>query len=558
VSPVPGEGRSVRAARLALLLATLLAAIAAVFWDLRGHGIGRAVLYDRVAPGGAPHSPQMQAFIREDAILISALVARNADSLVRRPHRIFDPGHCFPATHALALTDPLISLGLLGVPAWITTGDPVATYNVAHALLLLLSALAMVLLVRDWTGVASAGLVAGLLYAFAPPRLHDVTHSFLYDTSWALLGIFFARRLFAAGRWRDALGLALCGALQLGTSLYAMLASLAVALPFAAWLFWHYRLRSVRPLQLLAVVAGVGIAAAFVFASYAGAGGVRSDSPPLFAAWRSFAPGGTLAPAWTGMILALVGLGVARRRALRDLDGDPRWAIALGALLAAALSTGWLYGPLSSALPGLEMVRVPARVASGVQLGAAVLAGIGVAALLRPLPAYAALLVAALLVCLAAGELLWLPRRDAPDGARFAVLELRPPAEALEVFDRLEALGNEGPVLELPDDPRSFSAEEVPARRILLSAYHGRRTSACFGSLRPPGREPLLELFRSWPGPPGYDALRELGFTTIVVDGATLMGRQWRRHLELAAADPALRLRPLHANERFAAWALDP
>jgi hypothetical protein len=201
---------------------------------------------------------------------------------------------------------------------------------------------------------------------------------------------------------------------------------------------------------------------------------------------------------------------------------------------------------------------VPARVATGVQLGSAVLAGIGAAALLRLPGRRLGGLLAALLVLAAATELLLLPRLRAPGRARFAVLELEPPAEAREIFERLEAMGDHGPLLELPVDPQVFAAQQLPQHRILLAAYHHRRTSACFGSLRPPGQEEFLERLRSLGSPESLEALRALGFTTILADGSLLMGRKARSALERADADPAAPLRLLHANERYAAFALEP
>ncbi len=90
------------------------------------------------------------------------LVARNAYTLLNRPHSLFDAEPCHPAENALALGEPAIALSLLGTPAWLLTGDPVTTYNAVMLAFLLIAPFAMFLLVRDWTGSAAAGIVAGL------------------------------------------------------------------------------------------------------------------------------------------------------------------------------------------------------------------------------------------------------------------------------------------------------------------------------------------------------------------------------------------------------------
>ena len=75
--------------------------------------------------------------------------------------RIFDAEQCFPASRSLALGDPAITLGLLGIPVWVLSGDPILTLNVVTLAVNLLAALAMFWLVRDWTGVPAAGIAAG-------------------------------------------------------------------------------------------------------------------------------------------------------------------------------------------------------------------------------------------------------------------------------------------------------------------------------------------------------------------------------------------------------------
>jgi hypothetical protein len=54
--------------------------------------------------------------------------------------------------------------------------------------------------------------------------------------------------------------------------------------------------------------------------------------------------------------------------------------------------------------------------------------------------------------------------------------------------------------------------------RILLTIHHKRRTSTCFGSFRAPGHETLEELVEQLPEPSAVDGLRQLGFTTLVLN----------------------------------------
>jgi hypothetical protein len=428
----------------------------------------------------------------------------------------------------LTSSDPLIALGFLGIPAELAGGEPAAVYDFALAALLLLSGLAMTLLVSDWTGVPAAGLVAGLLYAFDATRLRDIDHPFVYDTSWTLLALFFARRLLARGRWRDAVGLALSAALQLGTSLYAMLAAASVAAPLLVWLLWLYRLRHARLGQLACATALVLCAAWLVLGPYLAvrsAGEVPLQQAPYFAAWADFAPGGRRAAAWSSVALALAGLVLPSRRALSGLAGDPRPALVAGALLAALLATGPAFSALSALLPGLDMVRVPARIGSGVQLALCLMAGIGAAALIRSArsAALAAALQAALLLAVGL-ETVVLPNLAEPSHVRFEALRVRPPRESVAFFEALGRMGNAGPVLELPLETTPYESMQHAPARIVLAAYHRRRTSACFGSFVPPARQRLAEVSAR------FDALRGLGFTTLVLHQAlpgAVATRRW-------------------------------
>ncbi len=77
------------------------------------------------------------------------VVARNARTLLERPGRLWDAEQCYPSEKALALGESALTLGLLGVPAYWLTGDPIVTFNLVLMLLPLISALAMYLLIRS-------------------------------------------------------------------------------------------------------------------------------------------------------------------------------------------------------------------------------------------------------------------------------------------------------------------------------------------------------------------------------------------------------------------------
>ena len=61
-------------------------------------------------------------------------MSRNARALLAQPLDFFAAEPCHPAPDPLAYSDPLLSLGLLAIPAALATDSPVLTYNLALAL----------------------------------------------------------------------------------------------------------------------------------------------------------------------------------------------------------------------------------------------------------------------------------------------------------------------------------------------------------------------------------------------------------------------------------------
>jgi hypothetical protein len=102
------------------------------------------------------------------------------------------------------------------------------------------------------------------------------------------------------------------------------------------------------------------------------------------------------------------------------------------------------------------------------------------------------------------------------------------------------------------------STRPLNPARILRAAWHHRRTSACFASLRPPEFDLLSRLIGGQL--PNYAddfparALAELGFTTVIVDSSTLWGESVTRLVQDESGSGSLAL--LHEAPPLAAYAL--
>lgn len=514
---------------------------------------------------------------RADHRFVAWLVARNAYTLSTRPARIFDAEQCFPAEKTLALGDPAIGLGLIGVPAWLASGDPILTLNLVTLAVNLIAALAMFWLVRDWTGVPAAGIAAGLLYGFHALKAYDVVHPFAYDGAWTVLALFFARRLFEGERWRDALGLAAAIALQISQSFYPLLAGVLVGAPFAVWLAFRHGLTGRRPLQLAAVAAATLLVAWALLSPYLEGRAQQVIAEPgfqIFLPWSWIAPGGrwSLGVAIPGLVFAA--LVLRRERALR-VHGDPRWLLlGIGVVVlyvAAGGNDGEIhlaglegrepppalpnpYLALARWIPGLEVIRGPFTLSTAALIALCILAGLGAAALVRSVPFRARIAVSLALVAAVYVDVLRPRTLGFEPHVVYEAADLRPRSEALELHEALLRSGDAGPLVELPSHPAAF---QVQSESILLTVYHHRPTSSCHGSFRPPAVAQAAELAARLPERGAVAQLRELGFATLVVwhEGGPV-SRAMRRRLEgaAAAADPVLRR--LGGNELLSAWKL--
>jgi hypothetical protein len=520
-------------------------------------------------------SAALLALSRADVSFEAWLVDRHARTLARAPWRLFATEHCAPGERTLTLGVPMITMGLLAVPAALL-GEPILAYNSAVLVMLFASALSMYLLATDWTGVPAAGIAAGLFFAMHPLRTGSLVHPAEMDIGWTALALFFAQRLLAWGRWRDAVGLALAGALQIAASFYPTLAAFLLAPPLAFWLLRTYGLRRARPAQLAFVAGALLLAAACVLGPYllerGSAPGRLQRGAHFYAPWAGYLPGQPFFPGWALVGLAALGLVLPRRLGFGALGRDPRAALCAGAFLVALVAGGPLgvtllapfgagldtpvpYELLSAWLPGLDTVRVVMRLVAGVVLALSLLAAGGVAACVRLAGRRFAVPAAAALVALAAASVL-VPVLGRGGAVGIALLEIRPGREILDFFARLEDAGNRGPILELPYE--GIDGALLAPARILTAAWHHRRTSACFGSYALPEHEKITALAGALPRPDAVRELAALGFTTVVVhEPKRWPGWPIERRLAQGTGRRYVRLRPLLETEAASAFAIE-
>lgn len=449
-------------------------------------------------------------------------VSRNARAFLEQPLDFFDTPACFPTPGNLALGEPLLSMGVLAIVPYLFSGDPEFTYNVVAVSMSSIAGMAMFVLVRGWTGCTAAALAAAVLYLCSRGRFGEVVHPFAGDTSGALLAMHFGRRFFAGGGWGDALAAAAALVLLLGSSIYPLVGSLLVALPFVVWLARRQGLPPGGARKLLVVVAIVSGAASFValpFLSLHQDGALVERQRQIFAEPSLLLPGGTWFQGWSRDLLALAGLIVPWSVAGRG-GCDPRRALLVGGVLSLAAAMGpflpeavglpreWnVWALLAAVLPPLRHVRSPMALMLGYDFVMDILASFGVAGMLGLLRRFSPLPALALLAAVGADALPYLAR------VRPEAFHSQPPAEVVEFFRDLKKRGNDGPIFEWPNpvfDPRT-------AERLTFATYHGRPTSSCFASFMSPATRRVVEIGRELPSREALAQLRAAGFTTLLL-----------------------------------------
>lgn len=326
---------------------------------------------------------------------------------------VWSPPIFFPYRLTLAYSENLFGIAPFVAPIHWATGNPVLVYNVAYLASYAFAGFGAYVLMRELGGRRSAAWLAGLAFAFCPYRAAQSVHLQMLMTGWMPLGLAALHRWSRTGsRWALA-GFAISYVLQVlsnGYTLYFFaLPAAVVATSALRWRENGWR----RRLAELAVAGGAIVTAlAPVLHLYlrvrqeqglvrgvdeirdfgADLGSFLHAAPGIVSArwFPGFAkPEGELFPGLVIVILAVLAW-VSWRRDESAERREARRLYTIVAALAAVLALGvapmaWgrpllptaPYAWLLHVVPGLDGLRVPARLAVVLTLALAVLAGLG-------------------------------------------------------------------------------------------------------------------------------------------------------------------------------------
>jgi hypothetical protein len=308
--------------------------------------------------------------IAPDTDLFIWSLAWDAHALLTQPLSLFDANIYYPQARTLAYSENLLGGTLFSAPAWWLTGNAVLAMNVAALASCALCGAGAWLLARRLGLSQAAAFLAGVVFAFAPPRFLRLSQLHLTMIQWVPFVLAFLHSYLDRGRRRDLRLAAMFFSLQALSSGHG-----AVFAAVAGGALAAYRLTLGEPLDAGRRVKDLGLAGAVLLLP------ALLVTLPYFAVQREMLLRRSLEDASTWAVSAMSFLAsptYVHEFILSNLTGrrinDEAWAylfpgylpliLAIVALIPARRadsSPGFLYGSFSSrAALALEVVSLGA------------------------------------------------------------------------------------------------------------------------------------------------------------------------------------------------------
>jgi hypothetical protein len=446
-----------------------------------------------------------------------------AHALVTSPGGLFNANIFHPEQGVLAYSDAMLVEALVAAPLLWAGVPPVLVHNVLLLGAIVASAVGMFVLARHITGSASAAVIAGVVFAFAPYRFEHYMHMELQWTVWSPWAFWALQRTLETNSFRFGLLMGLFLALQMASSVYygvfLLILIAAVGLPQLIPLRRHDLARAAGALVVGGVVAAsVSWAYSLPYSVASARVGTRSaDEVKRFSA----RPRDYLTATPTNRLYGSPDTGAPERRlfpgllppllALAGLLLIPPTTVAIaylmGLVFAFELSLGaygTLYPLLYEHVGVIRGLRAPARASVFCLLFLGVLAAQAMTAVAKMLPRRSGRALTAL-VC--AGVL-----------AEYAVapLTLVPyPNEAPPLYEMLARLPA-GPVIEFPI-PKPDAPPHHDARFAYMSTFHWMPLLNGYSGFYPPSYYRRLVRLARFPDEPSVASLRREGVKYVIV-----------------------------------------
>jgi hypothetical protein len=445
---------------------------------------------------------------------------------------VFDANIFHPARQTLTYSDHFLLQALCVWPIYAATHNAILCYNAVLFGSLVASALAMYAFVRSVTASSVGAMVAGVVWGFWPFHFVHLGHLQLQALYFLPLTFFFLHRVMAGARRIDAVGFGLMAGLQAVASVYwGVIGGVAIATSAIVLLITAGGRRVGRLIRLGVIAAIVAFVVVLpVLWPYLEAQQREGFGRNLYEAAQHSATPGAYASAphanlvygstttfttdrgaeselftgFTVIVLAAIGLIVARRRGYRPLALSALALVIVGVVLSLGPNgVRPLYAFLQQWVFGFQAIRAPARFAVMVTFGLAVLAAIGASELEhvrlrlpRGLTVSASALIVALLIV---------------EYANRPLAFVDAPPLSTPVGRWLSQAREPGAVLYLP---LTIDVENTPF--MVESLEHGRPIVNGYSGLRPPFYAALVDTLQMFPSADAMWTLKDLDVRYVV------------------------------------------
>jgi hypothetical protein len=163
----------------------------------------------------------------------------NVHALTTAPWAIFDANIFYPHPNTLAYSEHLIGTVIFAAPVVWLTGSQLLATNVVALMSIFLSAVGAWMLCRRLGLSQAAAFLAGLIFAFTPPRFERLDQLHLTTIHWIPFALAYLHGYFQSGRARDLRWAAAFFSLQAltsghGTAMLTLGAAIVICCRFAA------------------------------------------------------------------------------------------------------------------------------------------------------------------------------------------------------------------------------------------------------------------------------------------------------------------------------------
>jgi hypothetical protein len=195
--------------------------------------------------------------VAPDTDLFIWTLAWDAHALLTQPFSIFDANIYYPQSRTLAYSENLIGGALFAAPAWWATGNGVLAMNVTALASTVLCGAGAWLLARCLGASLPAAWLAGIIFAFAPPRFLRLSQLHLTLVQWMPFALAFFHSYWNTGRRRDLYLTCLFFTLQALSSGHG---AVFLTLAMMAWAIYNFALG--EPIALRRRVSDLGLVGA--------------------------------------------------------------------------------------------------------------------------------------------------------------------------------------------------------------------------------------------------------------------------------------------------------